>query len=393
MATQNNPIPSCSVVIPAHNAAEFITATLDSLEEQTQAPLEIIVIDDGSSDATVELAASHPCQVRIISTPQGGAAAARNRGGQEAKGDFIAFLDADDLCHPRRLERQAHFLVAHPENAMVFCAMSYVDEKGEALEGEVRCPEYQGQGFLGQLLERNRIGSTSVIMMRRAALEESGGFDEGFSSHSEDYDLWLRIAANHQIGYLDQVLIKYRVHATNISHNCEAQRKNEVAALRKFSLHEIQKALCKTYPKSPECEIAYARVLFRMELYPQAEICLSELLVQGHNLPLVYFGLGNIYVLKNQIDRAEDAFHKLLQIDPAFAPAHNNLGVILASRAEKAAAQKHFSAASQINPHYADAQYNLLRLNKGEGGEKMRMTFAPLRPVLKPDLSLATGRD
>src|SRR5262249_15019068 len=127
-------VPEVSVVVPAYNAERTLRETLDSVLGQTLQDFEVLVVDDGSSDATAAVArdAGDP-RVRVLSVPNGGVARARNLGIQEANGDLIAFLDADDLWRPRKLERQVEALEARPRAGMSFTAALRIDADGDPL--------------------------------------------------------------------------------------------------------------------------------------------------------------------------------------------------------------------------------------------------------------------
>ncbi len=217
---------SCSVIIPAFNSADYIPQALNSLLEQSWPPDEILVVDNNSTDETAALVSTFAAPVQLLREPRQGASFARNRGIEAATGEIIAFLDADDISLPHRIEKQLQVFSDHPHIDLVFSTMSYTDANLQPTQSRARCDNFHGQSFFGQLLERNRIGSTSVAMARRSALLEVGGFDVHIT-HNEEYDLWLRLAATRQIQYIDEVLVHYRLHSDNISHQREAQRRNE----------------------------------------------------------------------------------------------------------------------------------------------------------------------
>ena len=379
--------PRCSVIIPTYNAARFVCEALDSINSQTLSPIEIIVVDDGSTDMTADLVQDKYPNVHLIKKNHAGAAVARNIGISAAAGEFIAFLDADDICLPKRLELQLGYLVEYPERSMVFCAMSYVDERGKSVGEKVSCPEYQKEAFLGLLMERNRIGSTSVVVVRKSIMEEFGGFDSAIS-HCEDYDLWLRVATKYSIGYLDDDLVSYRLHKSNISNNSVMQKKNEIAALRKHSLTSIHKAISQVYSMPRQTELAYAQILLKMGLRTEAFSCLETMPDEKYQEPQFFFLCSLIYLFDNKIYQAEENLLALLKIDSKFAPGINNLGVIYAQKGLLESARKCFHLAVQMTPHYADPRYNLQAIESGDYVARLKITTACLRKVLKPDLSL-----
>lgn len=189
--------PAVSVIIPAYNAGKTIALTIDSILAQSQPPLEVLVVDDGSIDDTAAIAEAYPEPVRVIRKPNGGPASARNLGARLAKGEWLAFLDSDDLWLPRKLERQLA-LADDPKTAIVHCP---------AVDSTYHVPDYLD---FDALWRQNLIINSSVLM-RRAAFEKLEGFDEDRALISvEDYNMWLRVAAaGWQIRTCQQKLVRY----------------------------------------------------------------------------------------------------------------------------------------------------------------------------------------
>ncbi len=373
---------TCSVIIPVRNCERFIAQAIESLLVQTSPPTEIIVVNDGSTDGTAEILTRFKNTVHVITTKGLGAGCARNTGVDAAQGEFVAFLDSDDIAHPQRLEKQIALLEADSAAGMVFCAMSYIDQHGRQTGAEIRCPEYRRSGFLGRLFERNRIGSTSTTMLRKSVFDGIGGFDEAVA-YNEEYDLWLRLGRKWGIAYLDEPLLHYRLHSENISRSQEGQRINELIALRKHSTKEIFDALKKTYPDSQKARLALGRVLFRMEKTGESLAILLRLSATGCNDPLLYFLLGNIYMLQDKRNDAASAFEKCILLSPECAEAYNNLGVVYCRNARVDEALTAFKTAISLKQHYADPAHNVACLNNHLYSE-VKYTLPPLRKVLKP---------
>lgn len=193
MIMANAQAPLISVVMPSYNSADTIEASLRSVVAQTYPALEIIVVDDGSSDETVARARAIPCERPIQVVAEGrnqGAPRARNRGAELAKGEFLAFLDSDDTWSPDKLDRQIQAMLAAPETVLCYTQIRHDDHLGR----EIYTSEYERSGALGaDLLARNVVGSTSSVMIRRDAFFRVGGFDPGFTA-CQDWDLWVRLA-------------------------------------------------------------------------------------------------------------------------------------------------------------------------------------------------------
>jgi GT2 family glycosyltransferase len=209
-------MPLVSVIIPTHDRAELVIHAIESVLGQTYGKLEAIVVDDGSADDTAKaVATSNDDRVRYIRIPHSGLpAVARNAGLRIAQGEYVAFLDSDDLWYPEKLALQVACFARSPEVGLV-CSNALRLREAEDVRG-ARSELYlkPGQGHSGRVLEallRDNFVIASTAMVRRACLEQAGVFDESPSLLAgEDYDLWLRVAAIAEVRYLDQPLAAYR---------------------------------------------------------------------------------------------------------------------------------------------------------------------------------------
>jgi colanic acid/amylovoran biosynthesis glycosyltransferase len=187
--------PIVSVIIPAYNAASTLRKTLDSVLAQTFTSFEIVVVDDGSTDDTMAVAttADDP-RVRVLAQSNAGVSAARNRGAAAARGELLAFLDADDLWAPDKLACQVAALQAHPDAGLAFSWTAYVDDRGDRLPvGDVAI-RAEGWVFRDLLLRGNFVASGSGALIRRTAFDAVGGFEPTLRT-AEDWDFYLRVAA------------------------------------------------------------------------------------------------------------------------------------------------------------------------------------------------------
>lgn len=203
---------SVSVVIPAYNAEPFLRDALGSVLRQTLPPLEILVIDDGSRDDTGRVATSVE-GVRCIRQTNAGVSVARNRGIQEARGDFVALLDADDVWAPEKLSVQLEALRA---DQFAFSARTETDEHLQPLR-LVR-GGFRGSLLEGLLFHGNVVGTPSSVVAPRQALLDAGGFDPRLSMCA-DWDMWIRLATRLSGVYSDDSLVLYRVHGSSMSTN------------------------------------------------------------------------------------------------------------------------------------------------------------------------------
>jgi glycosyltransferase involved in cell wall biosynthesis len=206
--------PVVSVIIPTYNHAAFLPAALKSVQAQTYAPVEIIVVDDFSTDNTEEVVAEHttPRTTYIKSANKGIVATSRNVGAKAAKGDYIAFLDADDVWAPNKLALQLPHL-ADPSIAAVASDLSYSGARRYSRSRRGRgTAGYRDYGNL-EIVGDNPIATSSVVM-RRQDLERVGGFDESPEFRFiEDWELWLRLTVDRRIRVLEQPLVIYRIGA------------------------------------------------------------------------------------------------------------------------------------------------------------------------------------
>lgn len=372
-----------AVVIPVRNGRAYIKAAVESVLKQTRPPEEIVVVDDGSTDGTGDAIAGLSTRVQLVANPgpRHGAAVARNLGVANACAERIAFLDADDLSRPQRLEVQSQALTDNASAAMVFCDLEYMDAAGNPTGTIIDFPEFNSDGFFGQMLERNRIGSTSAAMVRRSVFEAVGGFDEALA-YNEEYDLWLRIARHHPVLHIPRPDVLYRLHSGNISRSREGQRTNEIRAVAKHDDAAILTALVATHGDYMAALLALAQIYFRMDRFDDCREALNR---WTGDLPLESFLRGNLALMNQDPDAAMAFFETCVQKDPAFAAAWNNLGICREANGDDKGALAAFRRAMRITHNYSDAQTNLHLLRAGVDWTAMRPTWVQLRRKLKPE--------
>jgi GT2 family glycosyltransferase len=236
--------PLVSVVIAAYNAAGFIEDTCRSAMRQTYPALEIIIVDDGSTDRTaalVEALAAADPRIRLIRQQNLGVAAARNRAIALAAGEFIAPLDADDVWDPTKIARQvARLQEAGPQAGMAYCWWAWIDVNATLLD---RSPFWRVEGdVLERLTEVNFTGSASVPLFRHACLDAVGGYDAGLRAKGaqgcEDWDLALRVAGRYQVAVVPAVLVGYRRRGDSMSAGCDTMYRSQVQVLEALAARE-----------------------------------------------------------------------------------------------------------------------------------------------------------
>jgi glycosyltransferase involved in cell wall biosynthesis len=245
-----------SVVIPSYNAARWLAASLESIFAQTMPPGEVVVVDDGSTDDTPAVLAAYGDRVRVVRGTHGGLAAARNLGLAVARGDWIAFHDADDIALPDRLAR----LLAHAEQVP---GADAVFADGKQMESGRRIvPRALAAGAIGRRLTAADLfdgfpAYYQSALVARGALAGAGPFDPGYRIHP-DHDHAFRLFARAHVSYVDAVVFRYRRHASNITgdhlgarqeltHTLERLRQADPVAVAAIGARRLDGALARHY--------------------------------------------------------------------------------------------------------------------------------------------------
>ncbi|WP_016878606.1 glycosyltransferase [Chlorogloeopsis fritschii PCC 9212] len=254
-----------SVIIPAYNSQKSIQNTIESVLKQTLKNWELIIVDDGSQDSTLEVISQFTdSRIKVFSFPHAGANISRNRGLKHANGEFISFLDADDMWTPDKLELQLQALQSHPQASVAYSWTNCIDEKSQFLR---RGTYITATGNVyAKLLVVNFLESGSNPLIKREALITVGGFDESLSG-GQDWDLYLRLAARYEFVAVSSPQILYRISGNSLSTNVVSQEAacltviqrafshapESLMYLRKYSMANLYKyLLCKSLEGSPE---------------------------------------------------------------------------------------------------------------------------------------------
>lgn len=218
--------PLVSVIIPAYNAEAYLPATLESVFAQTYSQLEVIVVDDGSTDGTRDIVVAYQSRyprLRLISKKNGGVASARNAGLETAAGAYVAFLDADDVWHPEKIAAQMDALRPGGKERYVaaFSLHLRIDEDGR-VTGKSRAWPFEEFSLPAHLVLKP-VGNGSSLIVRRDVAAAAGGFDEDYAARGiggcEDLDFELRVAAQYPIACVRYYHVGYRVYEGNMSSN------------------------------------------------------------------------------------------------------------------------------------------------------------------------------
>jgi glycosyltransferase involved in cell wall biosynthesis len=223
--------PRISVIVPAYNAALYLSHAIDSVLAQTYLNWEIVIVDDGSADNTCAVVDSYrpklQDRLRYIHQPNRGVSAARNAGIRAARGEFIALLDADDVWLPRRLERGVKAMDADPDTGLVHARVARIDTQG-SVTGQLKVePKYLSGRIARHIYTRHAHLICTTVMFRKNCLETAGWFDETMHV-TEDRDLWFRIALRYKVAYIDEVSAYYRLSPSSTTANLERLLKGQL---------------------------------------------------------------------------------------------------------------------------------------------------------------------
>jgi len=237
-------MPEVSVIIPVYNQTEYLTEALKSVFAQTYSDLEIIVVDDGSTEPVAPVIVRMEKQVRCIRVENGGVARARNIGIENASGEYIALLDADDLWFPRKIEIQMKTIEANKDVDLVYTGAEYIDREGRYMGKMGQKVQRATQNpFRDLLVVGNIVGTPSSVLAKKECFQKLGGFDVSLSV-SADWDMWIRFSRHYHFIYIEEPLVSYRVHGDNMHLNMAALEHDITSVLNKhFNSRETMEEL------------------------------------------------------------------------------------------------------------------------------------------------------
>lgn len=212
----NDPLPTVSVIVPVYNQAEYVVGAVESVLAQRYSPVELIVVNDGSTDATADRLMAYRDVARIIHQENRGAAAALNRGIRESRGTLVCWLSADDEFLPGKLDAQVAAFALDPEAGIVHTGYERIDASGTQIDNLEMPTAIDPDPFVTVFWHNSINGST--VMLRRAIFDEVGPFDETLRA-DVDADMWLRILRRSRAVVVPGVFVRYRIHANSLSAN------------------------------------------------------------------------------------------------------------------------------------------------------------------------------
>lgn len=224
--------PIISIIMPVYNGERHVAQAIESALTQTHSDIELLIVNDGSTDNSRNVIHSYLTDPRIRYFEQNnqGVASARNVALAEAKGKYVGFLDQDDVWLSDKLAKQVNFFEKNQDVTLVHARQEYIDEIGRPLDTSFTNIEPINGLCFPILFEKNRIAVLTVLV-KTDALRSIGGFNKK-SSRADDYEAWMKIAWDHQIGFLDDIVAKYRVHSKNQSHDCFKMTLADLSAIQ-----------------------------------------------------------------------------------------------------------------------------------------------------------------
>lgn len=376
-----------SAVIPLYNAEKYIKETLDSLMAQTYPLDEILVVDDCGPDNSAKIVEQyselHPV-VRLIRQPSNqGGSAARNRGLEETRNEWVLMMDADDTIHPNLLELQIEKLKEYkcvqPSPVAVHPAYLQMDAEGNIIEKS----EYRGQQLpfeetFGSLLVRNYIITPSGLLLNGNVALKIGGYKTNFFV-SEDAEFILRLSREGTFIYVDKPYVYFRRHPMSITSDLKKASQAGKAILDVYSIEEVRDAIFRRNIPKEKNILDFITLLYQFNEFDKGFEFLSQ--IQSSEYEVSKLFLSSLYYLeKNLRDEAKINLVNLLQVNETHGAALNNIGVLHAMNGDHENARDSFQKALIYYPGYMDATNNLDQL--GNSQPNYRFTKRELRKNL-----------
>ena len=299
-----------SVIIPVYNGEKTIRETIDSVIKQTFDNFELIVINDGSTDSTLDIVNSiQDSRIKVFSYDNAGQSASRNWGISLAKGEYISFIDADDLWTPDKLESQLKALQENPQASVAYSWTDWIDESGNLRDRGTHITE---NGYVyEQLLLNNFIANGSNVLIKSEAIKETGGFETSLIP-AEDWDMWIRLASRYHFVAVPYPQILYRVYTSSSSGNVWKMESSILRVINKAftnapsSVKHLRKeSLCGIYQyltfKAVEHPLEKKKSLAAIRFMTMAIRYNPRFILKTKVLSLVIFKIITILILPSSI--------------------------------------------------------------------------------------------
>ncbi|MFQ6113123.1 MAG: glycosyltransferase [bacterium] len=227
-------MPRVSVIMPLYNGSRFVSAAIQSVRGQSFKDLEILLVDDASTDGTLKKVESHLIdrRVRLFRNSHNlGIPTTKNKALKKANGQYVAFLDQDDMWLPNKLEMQLRYLEDNDKVGLICSGVCFIDQHGSVIGKKILDIKASKLAFPVRRLLLGNFVANSTAVVRRSCFERTGYFNEKLRG-ADDYDLWIRISESYQIYYLKRILIKKRLHSTSFSErHIEAMKEDKLSTI------------------------------------------------------------------------------------------------------------------------------------------------------------------
>ena len=256
-----------SVVVTSYNSLPYLPETINSVLQQTFTDFELIIVDDGSTDQTVDTIKEYDDnRIKLVAQENQGVSVARNFGIDHAIGEYVAFLDGDDVWEISKLAKQVELMDSNPDIGLVHTWLALINEKSE-LTGRIMKPYQEGHVWK-DIIENNMVACSSTLI-RSSCFEVAGVFDSSLLV-AEDWDLWIRLSANYPFAIIKEPLVKYRNHGTSKSKNYPAM------------VHDFRTIIERAFQSSPQ-DLLY----LRNRSYGRINLCIAWKCIQNDNPDLI----------------------------------------------------------------------------------------------------------
>ncbi|WP_080843998.1 glycosyltransferase family 2 protein [Cytobacillus gottheilii] len=366
-----------SVILPVYNGQKYIRESIESVIQQDYIDWELLIIDDGSTDNTASIIKDYINEkIHYHYQLNQGPSAARNYGISLSKGEYIAFIDADDLYMSDKLSEQLQFIEKNPETQIVYCDARVVNNSLD----QINVLKSEGlfnnkEDFLAQLLFRQIVPLPQAMLLKKDCFKKLR-YNENYIN-AEDYDLTIELAKLFKFGYLARELYVYRRHENNLTNSHEKQVQAEKKIIQNIGISNIKNTVMKSSFPFEDKVLLLAKIFMKIEYYEEAIQLLNELIPVKSQNPLIYFYMGNCAYAMNEAERAEYYYRHALTYDDNMAEAYNNLGCLLVTKNSRTDAEKLFNIALDIRENYMDAFFNRGQLSSAN--PSLKITWRELR--------------
>lgn len=365
-----------SIIIVVYNGEKFIEQAIESVFNQTYKDIELIIVDDGSTDGTRDIIKSYQ-NIKYIYEENRGQAVARNLGIEHSKGEYIAFLDADDLYVSDKIEKQVEVLEKNKDIDVVYNDLKVVDEKLNYLSTLKSEGIYvRRQDLLANVIYRQVVQGPVCIMLRRKCTKKVKWNEE--LDYVNDYDYIINLLKYYNFKYLEEELYIYRRHGNNFSNNHDKTMEEEKKLIRSLGIEDIQEIVNESTFSDDDKRFLLAKIYMKIDNYEEAMKILEEDIFRSSN-ELLYFYLGLCNYKLNNMDLAVENYKKAIRINSELPEAYNNLGCCMFEKKPNEA-KECFEKALEIRNEYMDAKNNLQSIVNGYGN--IKVTERELRKTL-----------